>query len=138
FVLGEQVFVDGIDLSYITITSEDDMVVISRQSMTEQFTLANADNDGAAELYPAFAAKNSASLPNFDVLFDMSTSGTSTNRHCFVIADNSSVFIHPKKGCINAGGVGLYAINGSRAVSYEGNYEGSGVACFRGSFLSIR
>jgi hypothetical protein len=138
FVMAEQVLIEGIDLGFVTITSEDMQVTISREALTIPFNLIHEPSMTA---YPAFGGRGNATLPIIDVLFYMDVTGSGSERHGFFVSDNSELLIKPGKGCRNAGGNGLYAINGSRAIAYEGVFDSSistGVRCFRGSFISIR
>ncbi|WP_143189914.1 right-handed parallel beta-helix repeat-containing protein, partial [Corynebacterium diphtheriae] len=136
YVLDEQILIRGLDLGFITITSEDEQVTIARSALTTPFLVNDLDNE-----FPAIGGGENAVLPVIDVLFYMNEWGVGTNRHGIFVADNSSVFVKPNKGCINAGGSGLYAINGARATAYEGIFDdakNAGVRCFRGSWMSVR
>lgn len=136
FIMKEQILLDGVDLSWIEISSEDDEVIVQRESLSTLFSI-----DNGMSAYPLFGAKKNSSLPMINVLFNMNETGSPTNRHGFFIADNSSVYIRPGKGCKNAGGMGINVINGSRALGFGGVFDGAknhGCSCFRGSYLNIR
>lgn len=110
FVMAEQVLVDGIDLSWITISSVDAEVSITRSALT----IANADGR-----YPAFTAQNGAFLPIINVLFNMDTSGSASNRYGIMASNNSKAIINSGKGVKNAGSNGIVA-NQSSTVNANG------------------
>src|SRR5690606_32741826 len=72
FSVKEQVLVSGIDLRWITISSEDEEVQVLSNFLTTRF--------GQENRYPLFGAKNGAFLPIIDALFNMQTDGDSTPR----------------------------------------------------------
>lgn len=106
FVMAEQVIVDGLDLSWITISSVDAEVSITRSSLTIQPSTLTGSK-------PAFMSLNGGFLPIINTLFNMDTSGDGTNRHGIVAFNNSRAIINSQKGFKNVGGVGIYAYQGS-------------------------
>jgi hypothetical protein len=74
FVMQEQVIADGIDLSFVRLTSEDAEVIINRESLTELVYF---------DYYPAFCATNNGILPLIDALFNMNTTGSRLARNGF-------------------------------------------------------
>lgn len=164
FVMQEQVLIDGIDLGWIRITSEDPVVTISRQYLTERFGEEPANETDESDYLdpnkvhvinrPAFGACNNATLPIIDVLFDMDDTGDHEGCTGFSVTNNSRLIIMPYKGCINAGDNGLYVTQSSWAHCYRANFDNagrsltaddatsqvklSGVLVFRGSWVNIR
>ena len=88
FVMAEQVFVVGVDLGWIEITSVDAEVTIQRSALTQEFR---------AGRYPAFGARR-ATLPYVRCIFNMDTSGTATNRDGFGLWELSKLNINQSGG----------------------------------------
>jgi len=109
FVMQEQVFVDGMDLSWITIASDDAIVDISRAALTE--TYPDLDFDST----PAFLAINGGILPVINTLYSMDTSGVadSAKQHGVMCAWGGKAVISRDAGIDDCTGRGLYAVNGS-------------------------
>lgn len=93
FVMQEQVFVEGVDLGWITITSEDSEVTIERTFLTRVTPIELVDYTRR----PAFFAYNNATLPTIGALFVMDTSGGAETRDGIVVSHNSRAIIKP--GC---------------------------------------
>ena len=132
FVMAEQVIVDGQDLSWITISSVDAEVVITRSALT------TANDEGE---YPAFNAKNGGFLPIIGALFNMDTSGTATLRHGLMAYRNSQAIIHSGCGFKNCGGHGIFAYKSSRIDAGGAIATGAGVTgavAERNSTIDIR
>lgn len=119
FEMAEQVLAYGIDLSWITITSEDAEVMAARDAMTTQL---QGTSEGRWPLFGAVAAK----LPIIDVLFNMDDSGTGTEREAFRGHDCSQIIIRPGKGCKNASARGLYLTDGSKAIARQAIFDNAG------------
>jgi hypothetical protein len=112
--MAEQVLVEGIDLSWITITGVDAETMITRSALTRSL----------AGRYPAFGAFR-GTLPVIDQLFNMDASGTATNRegiYCWFGRCN----INGACGVKNAGGNGIYASSGSTINAEGANASGAG------------
>lgn len=116
FVMAEQVYVDGLDLGWITISSVDAEVTIQRSALTTTYVTGN----------PAFAIDANAISPIINVLFNMDTSGTASSRHGIVVK-GSRASIESGKGFKNCGGNGLHAIRSAIVKAYNSNFSGSGV-----------
>ncbi len=117
FEMAEQVIGDGQDLSWITISSVDAEVTIVRSALT----VANADSR-----FATFTAQNGGFTPIINVLFNMDTSGTATDRDGLEAFNNSRAIILSGKGFKNCATVGLYA-NLNAIVNAEGaNASGAG------------
>lgn len=135
FALSEQVVVDRVDLGWITITSEDDVVPIIGASLTDaQYNL----------YFPAFTASRGATLPVIHTLFEMDRTGrvgnSEANRNGIFVVDGSFAFITPGSGVINAQGRGLHVANASSCVARGANFSGAGVAAVRNanSLVEVR
>lgn len=124
FEMAEQVLVYGIDLSWITLTSEEDEVTISRDALIESFTTSD-DVWTGADHFPAFGARDGAKLPVLDVLFSMDTSGSSSNRHGILLINDAHAIVRPGAGIKNAGGTGAYVINESSLSADGAIFDGA-------------
>lgn len=120
FVMNEQVLIDSLDLSWITITGDDDETVIDRSALTKYF----------GQGYPAFAAINGGFLPIIEHLFNMNTSGSGTDRSGILAFINSRAIIS-NGGVKNAGYIGIMASNSSIINTYNTNFSGAGVNGYR-------
>lgn len=103
FVMAEQVLVDSLDLSWITITGDDAETIINRSALTKQILW----------VYPPFGGQNGGFLPIIDQLFNMDTTGTSDNRYGIFVCANSQAIIREGAGIKNAVGCALYAYDSS-------------------------
>ena len=123
FVMAEQVFVYGHDLSYVTITAEDAEVTITRSAMTDVPDKVN----WRTGVFPAFTAMNGAGLPTIGCVFAFDTSGTGVGTVGVLIKENSKGLILRECGIKNAGWRGLYVDNG-QVYARETVWTGSGLA----------
>ena len=130
FVMNEQVLVESLDLSWITITGEDDETIINRSALVQ-----NYGGGYFIESYPAFAALNGGFLPIIGQLFNMNTLGDGSKRHGVLAVRNSNAIILRNCGVKNAGSRGITAsynsiINASNAIASgagtSGIYAGTG------------
>lgn len=124
FVMQEQVIVVGVDMGWITITSDDYEVPIKRSSLTTRLDID--DN-----IYPAFAAVRNATLPAIGALFDMDSSGEGLDRHGIVAVVNSRVTVLYGAGVKNAGGHGLAVGDSSSASANSTIFSGAEKSCVR-------
>src|SRR5690554_5349301 len=122
FIMSEQIFLRGIDLSWIEIVSEDAEVPIQRSSLTTQL---DSPEGVAGPYYPAFSAYSNASLPVISTLFNMDSSGTASGRVGIIIEGGSFGFISEGAGVKNAGEHGLRVSYGSRAVANGSIFTGA-------------
>jgi hypothetical protein len=116
FVMQEQVLLNGTDLGWIRLVSDDAEVTISRQHLTTMIF----------DRYPAFAANDNSTLPVISVLFNMDATGLATEREGFFINNCSSAKFDFGAGCKNAGSRGLHVANSSFVVARECNFSGAG------------
>lgn len=134
FVMAEQVFVTGMDMSFARITSVDAEVTIQRSALT-----LDPDIYGMANKYPAFCARKGGRLPVIDVLFNMDTSGVADSQCGIILVDNGAGIVRPGKGVKNAPSAGLVCYHSSTAVAMGGIFTGSagsGIAAWWGSSIS--
>lgn len=136
FVMREQVFANGIDLSKMVITSDDAVVQIDRQYLTD--TLPTLDYNST----PAFLAVNGGSLPVISTLYEMNTSGVadSNTQHGVMAAWGGFARVAQNCGVINCTGRGLYGVHG---IIYGRNVNFSGAGTYgcrpgNGSLVNVR
>lgn len=153
FVMSEQVLVEGLDLSWITITGVDAETTIARSALTKRFSTS---------YYPAFGT-NRGTLPVIDQLFNMDTSGSDHHRvgvlchfgRCYIMSacgvkNAGCECIHAENGSIvnaygadasGAGSAGIYAVNGSIINASDANASGAGdygIVASRGSIINAK
>lgn len=113
FELKEQVFMEGLNLSYVTITSEDETVVVDTRYLNNH---VNVEISPEYTVTPIFYCKN-GNLPNIATVFDLCNCGDKENATgCHL--DNSGVRILAGAGFINASFIGVSAVNGSSVVAH--------------------
>lgn len=125
FVMAEQVFMKGLDLRWITITSKDPIVSVRRETLTEPYSLRGGYLD-----YPIFGATN-CNLPVFsEVIFNMDNTGDKKKRTSgLAIRENSFVSFGYDCGFTNCiGGYGLYVAYNSYADVKNIDVSGAGLA----------
>lgn len=111
--LKEQVFLEGVNLSFVTITSEEPTVLVDTRYLKQDINV-NVSPDYVVT--PVFAVKN-GSLPNIDTVFDLCNCGDKANV-CGFHLDNSGLRILAGGGVVNATFIGVSAINGSSVVAH--------------------
>ena len=117
FVMEEQLFVEGLDLGWITITGVDAETVINEPSLTRVLI-----NDHK----PAFGVTN-GTLPTIGQLFVFSSKGSADDMRSGVIANEvGRANILPGCGVKNAGLFGIHAIGGSTINADGANASGAG------------
>ncbi|MBU2978999.1 hypothetical protein [Alteromonas sp. C1M14] len=132
FVMTEQLFVDAINLSWITIEAEDSEVVIDRASLVKSYpTLDYAST-------PAFLAINNGELPIIGALFKMNSTGSTdyNKQHGVMVAWGGKARVKPYCGVKNATGRGLYGVNGW-AYARNSIFSGAGKYGCRPSNSSV-
>ena len=125
YVMNEYVYVNGVDMSWITITGEDAETTIVRSVIPQHLG--------------AFRGDNGAFLPRIGQLFNMDSSGVGTSRHGVRSSNNSRVMILWNSGVKNAGGYGLYVHNVSFAEANNTIFTGAnqtGILAQHGSSVS--
>lgn len=119
FVMAEQVLVESLDLSWITITGDDPETTINRSALAIEFGIG----------YPAFAAINGGFLPIIGQLFNIDTSSATGNRFGILACFNSRAIVLPYCGVKGAGTINIYAyqnsiINAQGANALNSNSRG--------------
>lgn len=104
FVMNEQVFVDSIDLSWITIIGEGVETNINPSAITRYSSTV----DGM----PVFLANNGGFLPIIGQLFNFGTTGGG-GKHGIVVCNNSRAIILPNCGLKGAINSTIYALKSS-------------------------
>ena len=121
FELKEQVFMEGLNLSYVTITSEDEKVVVDTRYLNNH---VNVEISPEYTVTPIFYCKN-GNLPNIATIFDLCNCGDKENATgCHL--DNSGLRILAGAGFINASFIGVSAVNGSSVVAHGALVNNSG------------
>ena len=131
FVMAEQVLVESLDLSWITITGDDTETTINRSALTIEFGIG----------YPAFAAINGGFLPIIGQLFNIDTSDALANRFGILAYSNSRAIVLPYCGVKGAGSINIYAyqnsiINAQGAIA--SGARGDGICAFYGSIINAQ
>ena len=141
-VMSQQILLDGIDLRWATITSVDDTVTISRQSLTTAVDVEPNDTSPASS-YPWITARNGAVLPVIDCVFQMDTTGDGKSRDGMLLQSGAQVFMTRNGGITNCGGNNLYgysagpsSINGANLTGAGKTSQGRGVWWRYSGFLS--
>lgn len=124
FVMQEQVLIDGIDLSWITITGTDATTAITAAALTISMPLTDA-----AVAYPAFGV-NHGTLPVIGQKFDMAPAGTVSTRHGLLVNLGSTAFVSTGCGFINSAGVGAYTRSSSTVTCTDAVFSGCRVGIF--------
>ncbi|MFZ2544562.1 MAG: hypothetical protein WAW80_01155 [Candidatus Saccharimonadales bacterium] len=125
FVMAEQVFVVQQDLSFVTITSDDAEVTITRSALTEGN--GGSTNNWRTGTFPAFCGMRGAKLPFIKTLYSMDSSGDGTGTVGVYVFENSQAVISRNCGVKNAGWRGLY-VDGAIAYARQTIWDGSGHA----------
>jgi len=116
--ISEQILARNVDLSWITITSVDATVTVTRSALTEKFALS-----GTPAYYPFIGGAN-AKLPKISTYFIFDSSGTSTTKVAlYVDGPGSSIVIDENCGVSGESSqlsLGLYAINGANVSAAGG------------------
>ncbi len=117
FVMEEQLFVEGLDLGWITITGVDAETVINEPSLTRVLV---------DDHKPAFGVEN-GTLPTIGQLFSFSSKGNVADRRSGVMARSvGSATILPGCGVRNAGMFGIAAFSGSAINAAGADASGAG------------
>lgn len=93
FVMNEQVLVERMNLGFITITSEDAEVPINRSAISN--VIISSDN---TSFYPAFCAKENATLPVIGCLFKINSTGSNIQISAVLCLENSSATVRENCG----------------------------------------
>lgn len=125
FVMAEQVFVVGQDLSHVAITSEDAEVTITRSALATNY--GGSDENWRSGTYPAFCAARGAKLPCIKTLYSMDDSGTGAGTVGVYIFENSMGVVAYGAGVKNAGWRGLY-VDGGYCYARGTVWDGAGYA----------
>lgn len=129
FIVREQIIANwGLDLSSISIESEDEEVLIDCNYLTKEYA-------GSKSFLTAL--RNSA-LPVINTLFVMGESGKTTEHHGCSIRIGSQVVFQPGAGIKNAGGDGLSVLTQSKAYAYAAIFSGAardGISANQGGYI---
>ena len=92
FVMAEQVLIDTIDYGWVSVTSVDPTVTVTRSALTLDFY----------GRYPLFGAALSGVTPGINANFSFDASGTSTDRAFLYCVDGGKGVVGAARGCVNA------------------------------------
>jgi len=126
FVMSEQVIVDYLNLSWITIVGVDPETTIRREALTIGFA------NGA----PAFCARNGGFLPIINQVFSMDESGESYNRHGIWAYSNSRAIVSSGRGVKNSSGYDIFASNSSIIDAQGAGAQGTRIFAGHGSMIN--
>lgn len=133
FVLEEQILLYGVNFGWLTISSVDATVTVSRDDMTEW--LGSVDDSR-----PAFGGIN-ATMPIINALFDLDATGSALARQDGLFVENGSATVLSGAGFQDFTEVGIYANSGSRIMA-EGaicsNCDVYGFFAFKGSSINCQ
>lgn len=107
FIIEEQVIVDGIDLGWITITSEDIIVLVNPDAIVERLSPLDMGN-------PVFGGRNGAVLPRYGILIKP-LSPPVLNIMGIGLFWGSHIEIMPECGAVGGWNSGIRVFHGSSA-----------------------
>ena len=130
FIMAEQVLVESLDLSWITITSDEPETLVVRSALTTQ---GPSHDFGGPYSWPVFGAYNGGFLPIIGQLFNMDSSGSGaylSHTHGVFVFNNSRAIV--LSGCgVKHSVINIYAVNSSIV-------EASGANLIESSSVSIQ
>jgi hypothetical protein len=119
FVMAEQIVCDGIDLSWVTITSTDAVVPVTETAITQVVGAV----DFGFSVTPVISAIKGGKSPYLDVIFRYDTRLIDGRVGLFA-AGAGSVINGSTTGCQNARGYGCFAFAGGQISTYSlSNYD---------------
>lgn len=137
FIMAEQVLVESLDLSWITITSDEPETLVVRSALT---TEGPSHNFGGPRSWPVFGAYNGGFLPIIGQLFNMDNSPNNNYAHThgvFVFNNSRAIVL---SGCgVKHSRVNIYAINSSIVEASGANLIEStltGIKASNGSIIN--
>ncbi len=143
FIIEEQIYAENINLGYITISSEDEIVLANCSKFRQNIYEEPYGNEG----YPVNSASlltgyGNAVLPNINILVDLqNTNSSSASSQGVFLIYGASARICRGKGFINSGGSGVGVYEGSKLYATDTiikNSFGNNISCFRGSYVLFR
>lgn len=129
FVMSEQVLINALDLSWITIEGDDDETIVNRSAMTK------SDIAGRPCV---FGVDGGGVLPIIKQLFRIDTS-SSSQVNGIVATASSIAIVAPNCGIKDASHIGLYALSGATIAADATIFSGAGmygIYAERGSKIS--
>ena len=125
FVMQEQVFVRGINLSWITIVSDDESILVDNTSLVMDFS----SSDYGIVAMPLFGISKGGCGPRINSKFTFDVLKPTGNKHgLMTIGAGSSAEILSGKGFIGAGNCGIYAELGSTILANGAVFNASRVS----------
>ena len=143
FTISEQIFVKNIDLGFITISSEDEVVKADctnfKQNVYEE---PYGDSGYPVNSASIFTGYGNAVIPNINILVDMQNTTSAqagTSGICLIYGATGR--IERKKGFVNSGSTGVFILEASRLYATDTIIKdsfGNNISCFRGSYILFR
>jgi hypothetical protein len=122
YQMQEQVIIRGVHLGWITITGQDSITTINRESLT-----INAASEYGFDVLPAFAAIAGGILPIIDQKFTMNTTGSDVNKTGLAcIGANSGADLKDGGGFTNAGQDNVVSNQGAIVTADGCEFSGAG------------
>lgn len=118
-IVNEQININGIQLNWIDLSSEDAEVQVLRSGLTEK-----------DDRWYSFIRCKNGSIPNIDVLFSIS-GAVANDESTGLYMNHSNGFINPYKGFKNAGSRNVDLTQSSTLCCARGIFTGAGVLNFR-------
>jgi hypothetical protein len=115
FIMKEQVIVNGVDLGWITIESEDATVTVDKTYITTALF----------DIPPTFGAIQNATLPTIGALFKYATKEVTAHDGIHIRA-NSRITILPNCGFVNSGRHALRVVQSCSALAISANLSDAG------------
>lgn len=119
YTMAEQVLVSGLNLGWLTLTSEATEVVIVRGALATQF----------GSCFPAFGALHGGTLPRIEALFVMDGTGSAVDRNGVYVANNGNASVGAAAGVRTAGQHGIRTETGGQVSANGSNFSGALGSC---------
>lgn len=141
FILTEQVYVRDQDLSFITITAEDEIVEIDASTFGNNVNEEPYATGLLLQSAAAFTGYGIAKLPLIDCSFDFKQSGVSGRTNGIFLIYGAEFRMARGRKFVNGLSSGLSVMEGSKAYVTDtefSGFNGNNIACYRGSYVLFR
>lgn len=127
FTMNEQIIVDdGIDLSWITITSVDAEVSITRSAITQSTTSLGGGFASIGAYKAAFMGGGGARMPRLGCKMRMDTSGTADDQSGIFLTHGAFMEVLPGCGIDDTVANGAHLMYGAKLVAPLSEWDGNG------------
>ena len=137
FTMSEQVVFDGVDMSWVSIESEDAVVPIDGTSFERTIYIPEHGQYSSVTIGAAFTATNGAQSPSINALFEFI--GETGRYKTGIAAHNNATVTVGKGGGVRNGQNNLYLIGAAHGYAFSGVFDnayGNCVNVFRTSVLA--